>query len=223
MLTLSDRFTPAAERAMAFAKDALGASRSAFYRVGDDLNLDGFVLDGVPFDFYAQYVGGMGRCDPLHARYARDRSVARLGAEFAPPASPEVATFQSLCAHFGIDESVEFFFRSNGRIFAGLNLAWVDARPVPEGAMVLAQKIHDYIEFNLSGYLKPETDFGGSTRYHLSQRERDVLDLLCCGRTNNEIGDCLGIGTSTVKTHLKHIFEKLGVETRAAAVALVLK
>ncbi|WP_236000622.1 helix-turn-helix transcriptional regulator, partial [Bradyrhizobium uaiense] len=39
--------------------------------------------------------------------------------------------------------------------------------------------------------------------------------------TNREIGECLSIGLATVKTHLIHIFEKLGVETRSAVVALM--
>ena len=49
----------------------------------------------------------------------------------------------------------------------------------------------------------------------------DVVQLVCCGRTNREIGECLKIGQATVKTHLIHIFEKLGVETRSAVVALI--
>jgi ATP/maltotriose-dependent transcriptional regulator MalT len=58
-------------------------------------------------------------------------------------------------------------------------------------------------------------------RYGLTSRELDVVKLLCCGRTNREISECLKIGSATVKTHLIHIFEKLGVETRSAVVALM--
>ena len=36
-----------------------------------------------------------------------------------------------------------------------------------------------------------------------------MVELLCCGRTNREISECLNIGLATVKTHLIHIFEKL--------------
>ena len=48
-----------------------------------------------------------------------------------------------------------------------------------------------------------------------------MVELLCCGRANREISECLNIGLATVKTHLIHIFEKLGVETRSAVVALM--
>jgi DNA-binding NarL/FixJ family response regulator len=53
----------------------------------------------------------------------------------------------------------------------------------------------------------------------LTEREREVLDLLAQGLTNKEIADKLVITTNTVKRHLKAIFEKLDVHTRSAATA----
>jgi DNA-binding NarL/FixJ family response regulator len=55
----------------------------------------------------------------------------------------------------------------------------------------------------------------------LTDREREVLDLLAQGLTNKEIAEKLFITTNTVKRHLKAIFEKLGVHTRSAATAKV--
>lgn len=54
----------------------------------------------------------------------------------------------------------------------------------------------------------------------LTEREREVLDLLAQGMTNKEIAEKLVITTNTVKRHLKAIFEKLEVHTRSAATAL---
>jgi DNA-binding CsgD family transcriptional regulator len=53
----------------------------------------------------------------------------------------------------------------------------------------------------------------------LSTREREVYDLLLQGRTNGDIARTLFISESTAKVHVKHIFEKLGVHSRAEAAA----
>ena len=51
----------------------------------------------------------------------------------------------------------------------------------------------------------------------LSPREKEVLSLLAQGMSNPEIGQVLFISPVTVKVHVRHIFEKLGVRSRAAA------
>lgn len=53
----------------------------------------------------------------------------------------------------------------------------------------------------------------------LTSREREVLALLADGLANKQIAARLGISTNTVKTHLELLFEKLGVSSRAEAVA----
>ena len=52
----------------------------------------------------------------------------------------------------------------------------------------------------------------------LSERERQVLQLLAQGRSNHEIAQALGIVLDTVKRHVSHIFAKLGVTNRVQAV-----
>jgi DNA-binding NarL/FixJ family response regulator len=53
----------------------------------------------------------------------------------------------------------------------------------------------------------------------LSQRELEVLELVAAGTTNREIAARLFISEATVKTHLLHLYRKLEVTDRAAAVA----
>jgi DNA-binding CsgD family transcriptional regulator len=52
----------------------------------------------------------------------------------------------------------------------------------------------------------------------LTLREREVMHWLSCGKTNTEIAVLLSISPRTVHKHLEHIYVKLGVETRTAAV-----
>ncbi len=56
-------------------------------------------------------------------------------------------------------------------------------------------------------------------RRTLSRRELEVLGLIARGATNREVAARLFITEATVKTHLLHLFGKLGVKDRAAAVA----
>ena len=53
----------------------------------------------------------------------------------------------------------------------------------------------------------------------LSQRELDILGLIARGHSNREAAAALFISEATVKTHLLHLYAKLGVSDRAAAVA----
>ena len=52
----------------------------------------------------------------------------------------------------------------------------------------------------------------------VTPREREVLSWLAAGKTDKDIGAILGMSPRTVQKHLQHIYEKLGVETRTAAV-----
>jgi len=92
-----------------------------------------------------------------------------------------------------------------------------------------------YSEYSISAYIEKQT-FDRSTFRRiveetraanrslselstLTEREREVLNLLAQGLTNKEIAEKLVITTNTVKRHLKAIFEKLDVHTRSAATA----
>jgi DNA-binding CsgD family transcriptional regulator len=56
------------------------------------------------------------------------------------------------------------------------------------------------------------------TALALTPREREVLDWVAAGKTNRDVAAILGASPRTVEKHLERIFEKLGVETRTAAV-----
>jgi len=79
-----------------------------------------------------------------------------------------------------------------------------------------------------SRYVDPElgatlvVDSAASALEDLSERERDVLQLLALGYTNQEIGKKLFISVRTVDTHRAHIMRKLRLETRAELVLFAL-
>jgi DNA-binding NarL/FixJ family response regulator len=57
----------------------------------------------------------------------------------------------------------------------------------------------------------------------LSKREREILQKVADGATTRQVATDLGISPHTVKTHLERIFEKLGANDRAQAVAIAIR
>jgi DNA-binding NarL/FixJ family response regulator len=72
--------------------------------------------------------------------------------------------------------------------------------------------------------LNPQVDVARlQARLGLTDREAEVLLWISYGKSNNVISDVLSISPRTVQKHLERIYEKLGVETRAAAAAIAIK
>ena len=67
----------------------------------------------------------------------------------------------------------------------------------------------------VESFHEPTGDLNDKER--LSRREEEVLDLLCHGFSNKEIGDRLNLTTETIRSHLKRIYERLHVRSRTEA------
>jgi two-component system nitrate/nitrite response regulator NarL len=83
---------------------------------------------------------------------------------------------------------------------------------VARGETVLAPEVH-------SGLVRELRDRDRPAASLLSERESQVLKLIAEGRSNPEIAQELFISPSTVKTYVKSVLDKLGVNDRSAAVA----
>lgn len=64
---------------------------------------------------------------------------------------------------------------------------------------------------------------GDPTEAPLSKRETEILQRVAYGATTKTVAEDLGISPHTVKTHLERIFEKLGANDRAQAVAIAIR
>jgi len=69
----------------------------------------------------------------------------------------------------------------------------------------------------VQSYQRSQSDTADTSK--LSPREREVLDLLARGYAFKEVSDALGISVTTVGTHIRRMYEKLHVHSRAQAVA----
>lgn len=91
----------------------------------------------------------------------------------------------------------------------------------------LARSLFDYLAFNnglpMPDASQPELKLDPTALRSLSPREQEVLRALARGHRNKEIASQLGVSVGTVKTHLRHIFRKLRVPDRTAAVLAALQ
>jgi DNA-binding CsgD family transcriptional regulator len=67
----------------------------------------------------------------------------------------------------------------------------------------------------------PIRDTADLARYGVTPREREIIDLICSGRTNQEIADSLFISLATVKDHNYNIYRKTGVRNRVELANLI--
>lgn len=93
-------------------------------------------------------------------------------------------------------------------LFAGI-------RATARGETVLASSV--------AATLVRRTAGAGAGRPVITEREVEVLELLSSGRGNKEMARELLVSEATVKSHLSHIYTKLGVDTRAGAVAAAIE
>lgn len=207
-----------------FTSQALGAEWSCFYFLDAECQPFGFQVHRTPWALRESYVThGMARSDPLHPASLATQNL-RFVSMFDPRLRCAVESrrrFWSFLSAFGTRDAAEMIFRVGGRAVAGMSLLWV-GQAGSRADRQLGESVQSYIEFNLAAHygpllsdILPESGAGLA----LSDRELEIVRLVCHGSTNAQIAQRLSIGVSTVKTHLLHVFEKLGVRTRAALVS----
>lgn len=132
----------------------------------------------------------------------------------------EQVSVPTLVLHARDDAAVPF---EEGRLLASLI---PEARFVPlEGRnhiMLADEPAWEHFVAELRSFVQPEDAVSDPAAFmhDLTKREREVLDLIAQGLTNEEIEGRLVISSSTVRNHITNIFSKLGVTHRAQAIVL---
>ena len=81
--------------------------------------------------------------------------------------------------------------------------------------------MRDYTKFSLDEDL-PFLDVM-LQNYSISNREREIMELILQGKSNKEIEDILFISYNTVKNHIYNLYQKLGVKSRGQMIHFVLE
>jgi DNA-binding NarL/FixJ family response regulator len=137
-----------------------------------------------------------------------------------------------ILAHLRADaatRAVPFIFLtakgSPPEIRAGMNLGADDYLPKPVSRGDLLSSIHARLTRSAQqrGRLPDFSNATALERLGISPREAEVLLWMAQGKANHDIATILGCTHATVKKHTVHIFGKLGVETRGAAMLIAIE
>lgn len=113
------------------------------------------------------------------------------------------------------DLSVEVYIGIIAMLFTALGI-WVGWQLLNMRRTAAPQPMTSPMAVNSTDIFIPNTKALQNTQ--LSIREREVLELMAAGHSNQEIADKLFVSLSTVKTHTTNLYTKLDVKRRTQAV-----
>lgn len=222
----------ALEAAVASLTGLIRPGAIAFYRIGSDHQPSGFQLFGLAEAMHRTYLQRYCPLDPLHpARYAGQQgSVLTLALELPRTQRDESIYWQRFLRPHQVVDVMELLLRIDGHVVGAFSLlrfapdapfcaAEVDSANalVPLLAVAMAFSLRREPALRIP---KPEPDMPDRA-VRLTHREEQVVRLVRSGLSNKEIARHLALGQPTVKTHLLHIFRKLGVSSRTELIGVL--
>lgn len=206
----------------------LKLSSSAFYLVGPDMRHRGVVLRDMEPELERLYATKFRELDPLNpALFAEgDKSVVCI--------DEQLSEAELLCSEYYLEfmapnfqrHVTDMFFRREGDIVAVLTMLRDEVGgPFSPAELALLRKLQPFLEYTLNTVYLPkrmQQRRSAAERFALTDREVDVLELIVAGTNNKLIARELGLGLATVKTHIQHIFHKVGVSSRTELSAKIL-
>jgi DNA-binding CsgD family transcriptional regulator len=126
----------------------------------------------------------------------------------------------------GLADRTVMYLRGSGMVLAMVSLVRTDEHPrFTWGDVAALRQIQSLIEHVYAGAVEPARARGSSfdvlRHSELTAREAEVADLVGRGASNADIACALRVSEPTVKSHLSHIYAKVGVQTRTQLAILV--
>ena len=205
--------------------DLVDVTSAVFYLRDPDRETISYHLMNVDPAVHNDYKRIFKDTDPLHPRHfsGNMRKVVSFNDEVPAPEIRYSDFFQNFMENHEIRDIVEIFFRHDNEILAGITLirGKSDSRFSKED-LGLIRKVHPLLEYCLIKFYLPlrgNIRQNSKTYFGFTNRENDVVEMIKEGIRNQELANRLAISVPTVKTHLKHIFKKAQVSSRAELLA----
>ena len=183
------------------------------------LDIEGCLLYNADREIEKIYQDKYSKMDPMHPSRYEGTNISvicsdnlMLGDEWR-----RSVFFREFMAPRHYHHDVDIFFRNRGNIVAVLYILRDDrAGPFKEDELRLLRRLQPFMEYTLNKVFIPEhiterNHFAG--KFSLTKRELDVLEIVMTGADTKTLAKELNLQVSTIKTHLRHIFEKVGIRS----------
>jgi DNA-binding CsgD family transcriptional regulator len=138
----------------------------------------------------------------------------------------ELELYRDVYAPLGAEDQLSFILPSPPGLIVGIAMNR-ETRGFSDSERELIELVRPHLSQSFRDvHMRERADPLSAARlasFGLSEREAEVTRLLIDGRSAGEIGEELVISVHTARNHIAHVYEKLGVRNRAAAVAAVLR
>jgi DNA-binding CsgD family transcriptional regulator len=202
---------------------------AAFFLIDPNMSHKGIVTHNMAKEEDKLYQSRYMHMDPLNPNLFENSSetVVHMDSIMSAQFIEQSVYYQDFLKPLNYRYATDIFFRSQGKIIAVITLLREESQgEFTEEELSLLRKQQPFLEYTLNTvYLSKRISERKTIgeRYQLSSRELDVLELVISGANNKLIAKELVLGLATVKTHLQHIYQKVGVVSRTELLSRVIE
>jgi len=200
-------------------RNLFAVSAARFGLVNPHFLIKGYVSYNVGAETEKLYQSRYSHLDPMHPSRFKDSDETVICSDTMMSETEwrQSEFYQQFMGARHFDHDADVFFRQNGEIIAVLSLLRDDSLGrFTEAELTRLQHLQPFMEYTLNRVYKPkrfsERDLF-SDKYALTERELDVMEIVMDGADTRTMATELNLSVATVKTHLQHIFEKVGVHS----------
>lgn len=201
------------------AKGTLKISGARFALVNPEIHVKGFVSYNVDAESEELYQSQYAHLDPMHPSRFKDSDVTVICSDTMMTEQEwrQSVFYLNYMAPHHFDHDTDIFFRQNSEIVAVLSLLRNDSLGAfNEEELGMLRNMQPFMEYALNSVYQPKRFSERelfSDKYCLTKRELDVLEFAMAGHNNKTIANELNLSLPTVRTHLQHIYDKVGVHS----------
>lgn len=215
------------QQALALIHELIDVTSSVFYLLGPDMRHRDVALSNLDEHIEQEYHKKFRVLDPLDPRKfnSTEDRVVTIDSQMPFNKLRQTIYYQDFMQPHDHRYVADMFFRYQGEVVAVLSMLRHESiGQYSESDLSLLRKLQPFLEYTLNTVYLPKR-IGErqslESKYGLTPRELDVLELIMAGGSNKVIATQLALGLPTVKTHVQNIFHKTDSSSRTELLARV--